>query len=166
MRREIRYSCKEAGHVPCIQGSNLSSFFHLFLYHFNNPEGRELMHPKHRAHVLLPYTYTKSRASCFICDDFYKNFVAPLRMHLQRSRSTPDILKRVFNLLRRRPSFGAPEKGERGRRKKFLCRTESLVFVLLLFHLLEWTQIQHPFQREHPPLRKRPGANFCIQLPL
>ena len=40
------------------------------------------MHPKHRAHVLLPYTYTKTRASCFICDDFYKNFVAPLRMHL------------------------------------------------------------------------------------
>ena len=79
---------------------------------FNNPEGREVIYPKHRAHVLLPYTNTKSCASCFICDDLYKNFVVLLRMHLQRSRSTQDSLKRVFNTFQRRPSLAAPEKGK------------------------------------------------------
>ena len=79
---------------------------------FNNPEGREVIYPKHRAHVLLPYTNTKSCASCFICGDFYKNFVVLLRMHLQRSRSTQDSLKRVFNTFQRRPSLAAPEKGK------------------------------------------------------
>ena len=85
-------------------------FYGLFLLSllclsFNNPEGRKVMHPKHRAHVLLPYINTKSCASCFICNDFYKNFVVLLRMYLQRPRSTPDSLKRVFNVFRRRPSF-------------------------------------------------------------
>ena len=50
--------------------------------------------------------------------------------------------------------------------ERFPCRTDSFVFILLLFHLLEWTQIQNPFQRADPVLRKRPGANFGIQLPL
>ena len=132
---------------------------------FNNPEGREVIYPKHRAHVLLPYTNTKSCASCFICDDFYKNFGVLLRMHLQRSRSIQDSLKRVLNVFRRRPLFGAP-KEEKEEDKRFLYKTESFVFVLLLFHLLECTQVLDPFQRAHPLLSNRPGVNGCMQLPL
>ena len=37
------------------------------------------------------------------------NFIAPLRMHFQRSDSTLDGLKSVFNAFRRKPSLGAPE---------------------------------------------------------
>ena len=36
------------------------------------------------------------------------NFIAPLRMHFQRSKSTLDILKSVFNVFGRKPSLGAP----------------------------------------------------------
>ena len=40
------------------------------------------------------------------------NFIALLKMYFQRSISTLDSLKRVyvFNLLRRKPSLGAPEE--------------------------------------------------------
>lgn len=124
----------------CFQGLFLLSLLSLS---FNNPEGREVMHPKHRAHVLLPYTNTKSCASCFICDNFYKNFVVLLRMHLQRSRSTQDILKRVFTYFKEDLRL-VPLKKEKEDDERFLYRTECFVFVLLLFHLLEWTQILDP----------------------
>ena len=38
------------------------------------------------------------------------SFIAPLRMHFQRSKSTLDSLKSVFNTFRRKPSLGAPEE--------------------------------------------------------
>ena len=38
------------------------------------------------------------------------NFVGPLRMHFQRSKSTLDSLKGVFNVFWRKPSLRAPEK--------------------------------------------------------
>ena len=37
-----------------------------------------------------------------------KNFIAPLRMHFQRSKSTLDNLKSVFKLFKRKLSLGAP----------------------------------------------------------
>ena len=39
------------------------------------------------------------------------NFIAPLRMHFQRSKSTLDSLKRLFNAFRRKLSLVAPENG-------------------------------------------------------
>ena len=38
-----------------------------------------------------------------------KNFVAPLRMHFQRSKTTLDSLKKVFILFWRKQSLDAPE---------------------------------------------------------
>ena len=36
-------------------------------------------------------------------------FIVLLGMHFQRSKSTVDSLKRVFNVFRRKPLLGAPD---------------------------------------------------------
>ena len=52
-------------------------------------------------------------------------FIAPLRIHFERSKNTLDSLKSVFNAFRRKPSLGAPVSSSRRLTCYIFCHITS-----------------------------------------